>query len=263
MKGILAALLLPLAALAQPAPKFEVASVKLHEVSPGLFYAPRAGAGISLSGNRVTFTGTLTGIVMAAYNLKDFQVSGGPDWTDQAGRTAIYDIVAKTEGDTPPSMDQVRLAMQALLADRFHLKLHHDSKEVAVYNLVVDKNGPKMKESSPGTECKPEMLEASGALFRVKFSNCAVPDFLKLIASTVDRPLIDRTGLKPAYDFTLEFTPRRPDGSPIPGQESSDAVETAPTIIPALQQELGLKLVPAKESVDVVVIDHADRPAAN
>lgn len=263
MKNALAALLLPLAALAQPAPTFEVASVKLHEVRPGLFYVARTGAGINLSGNRVTFTGTLTSIVMAAYNLKDFQVSGGPDWTDQAGRAALYDIVAKTEGDAIPSMDQVRLAMQALLAERFHLTIHHDSKDVATYDLVVDKNGPKMKESSSGTECKTEMLQASGAVFRVKFTNCTVPDFLKLIASTMDRPLFDRTGLKPGYDFTLEFTPRRPDGSLIPGQEAAEAAETAPTIMPALQQELGLKIVQAKEAVDVVVIDHAERPAAN
>jgi uncharacterized protein (TIGR03435 family) len=123
MKRILAVLLLPLAVAAQLAPKFEVASVKQHELAPGMFVT-RAGAGISLSGNRVTLTGTLTSIVMAAYNLKEFQVSGGPDWADQAGRPAIYDIEAKTEGEAIPSMDQVRLALQALLADRFHLKLH-------------------------------------------------------------------------------------------------------------------------------------------
>ena len=80
---------------------------------------------------------------------------------------------------------------------------------------------------------------------------------------TVDRPVMDRTGLKQGYDFTLEFSPRRPDGSLLPGQDAPDVVETAPTIMPALQQELGLKVVAAKESVDVVVIDHADRPGAN
>ena len=84
MKRTLAVLLLPLAALAQPAPKFEVVSVKLHELQPGMFVARNGAAGISLSGNRVTVGGTLTSIVMAAYNLKEFQVSGGPDWTDQS-----------------------------------------------------------------------------------------------------------------------------------------------------------------------------------
>lgn len=261
MKDMLAVLLLPLAALAQPAPKFEVASVKQHEIPPGMFVT-RTGAGINLSGNRVTLTGTLTSIVMAAYNLKDFQVSGGPDWTDKGGRPEIYDIAAKTEGDGAASIDQVRLAMQELLADRFHLKIHHDSKEVAVYDLMVDKNGPKMKEGAPGTECKPDMLQ-SGITFRVKFTNCRVTDLIQLIGQTVDRPVLDRTSLEPGYDFTLEFSPRRPDGSLLPGQDSPDVVETAPTIMPALQQELGLKLVPAKESVDVVAIDHAERPSGN
>jgi uncharacterized protein (TIGR03435 family) len=258
----LAFLLLPLAALTQPGPKFEVASVKLHELPTGAIAFRAGGAAINLSGNRVTVGGTLTSIVMAAYNLKDFQVSGGPEWADGGGRPEIYDIVAKTEGDTTPSMDQVRLALQELLADRFHLKVHHDSKEVTVYDVVVDKNGPKMKEGTPGTDCKRDML-AAGVTMRVKFTGCTVAEFLKTISITFDHPLMDRTGLKSGYDFTLEFSPRRPDGSLVPGQDSPDVVETAPTIMPALQQELGLKVVPAKESVDVVVIDHADRPGEN
>jgi len=104
---------------------------------------------------------------------------------------------------------------------------------------------------------------AAGVTMRVKFTNCTVVEFLKQISITLNHPLMDRTGLKPAYDFTLEFSPRRPDGSTVPGQDSPDVVETAPTIMPAMQQEFGLKVVPAKEPVDVVVIDHADRPGAN
>lgn len=90
-----------------------------------------------------------------------------------------------------------------------------------------------------------QSIQGDGVLFRVKFANCTMQEFIWRIGSTLDHPLMDRTGLKAGYDFTLESVLRPPDGSLLPGHKASSATETAPIIMPALQQELGLKVVSA------------------
>ena len=120
---------------------------------------------IRISGNRVTLQMIgLKGLVMAAYNVKEYQVSGGPRWASEPD--GMYDISAKTEGDAAQSMDQVRSMLRSLLAERFHLKLRRESKELPVYNLVVVKSGLKLKEAT-------ETAAADGGHAQARFDGTA------------------------------------------------------------------------------------------
>jgi uncharacterized protein (TIGR03435 family) len=248
-----------LVGLGQPAPAtaFEVASVKPVEFPRGTFpFGDWTVPAIHISGNRVTTRSSLNGLVAAAYNLKPFQISGAPHWTDTMGRLQLYDLTAKTEGEGTPTMDEVCLKLQALLADRFQLKLHRETKELPVYDLVVGKNGPKLKESAGDTSPR-QPATLSGPLVRLNFSNRSMADLVRFLATNVDRPVLDKTGLTARYDFSLEFTRSNPD---VVALDSPDADNS---IFSAVQRQLGLKLVPAKEPTEMFVVDHVERPSAN
>jgi uncharacterized protein (TIGR03435 family) len=241
----------------QPAPMFEVASVRPYEFAPNMLGVTTLGASkILISGNRVTSRGSLLGLLMAAYGVRDFQISGDPGWTDKLGRQQFFDIAAKTEGDATATADQVRQMLQSLLADRFQLRVHRETKESPVYDLVVGKNGSKLKEHIGDTGPAEPVLQ-SGLLTRFKYSNRPIADLVALITRNVDRPVLDRTGLAGGYDFTLEFTWGNPELVP---RDSPDADRS---IFSALQQQLGLKLVAAKEPIEVLVIDHVEKPSEN
>jgi uncharacterized protein (TIGR03435 family) len=120
----------------QTAPEFEVASVKQLDQSvppgrPDLSFVGTSGKPAGIAGNRVTLTGTLHTIIATAYGIKTYQIAGAPPWAN----TLRYTITAKTPGDTVPTQEQVRPMLQSLLADRFQLKLHSDTKELPVYHL--------------------------------------------------------------------------------------------------------------------------------
>lgn len=139
--------------------------------------------------------------------------------------------------------------LQALLADRFRLKLHHETKVMPVYDLVVGKNGPKFKEHV-GETPPIEPPQFSGGLVKFKFVNRSIHDLVG-VRPGLDRPVLDKTGLTGNYDFTIEFSTNKND---------PDADLPAST---AVQEQLGLKLVEAKEPIDMLVIDTAEKPSAN
>jgi uncharacterized protein (TIGR03435 family) len=121
---------------------FEVASVKLEP------WNGQGSVGIFVRGNTLTAEHvSLNELVAFAYNLKDVQLSGGPGWADRSqaklSDAELYQVIAKAVGDSPPSMDQFRRMLQSLLTDRFQLKVHHQPKDLPVYNLVVNKGGPE------------------------------------------------------------------------------------------------------------------------
>jgi len=232
-------------AQAATAPSFEVASINPHPVPslPGGTLVVRSGGGgpvnIGIAGNRVSVSGDLKRFIMAAYNVKDFQVDGVPD----ALANELYDIAAKTEGDATPTLEQVRGMLEALLADRFHLKLHRETKEIAVYDLVVAKNGPKLKEAAGPRPAEGPVR--AGTVMRWSFTDRTIAGLIGLIASIVDRPIVDKTGLTGHYDFSIEIDAEHPK-------------EIAPAI-----EDLGLKLTSAKEPAEILVVDHATKPSAN
>jgi uncharacterized protein (TIGR03435 family) len=136
-----------------------------------------------------------------------------------------------------------------LLADRFQLKLHRESKELPVYDLVVSKNGPKFKEHVGDTP-PIEPPQFSGGLVKFKFVNRSIQDLVGVFPG-LDRPVLDRTGLTGNYDFTIEYSTNK-----------NDPNADLPVSL-AVQEQLGLKLVEAKEPIDIIVIDSAEKPSAN
>ena len=243
-------LLVSSAALAQPAPvpsAFEVASVKIHDGPPYTI------CGFSSSGPRATWlVCTAYGLVIEAYGLKNYQVSFSslaqrPDEND-------YDIFAKAEGDAPLTRNQFRQLLQQLLAERFSLKTHHQMKEMPVYALVIGKGGPKFKESAADAQ----FSGFGGVNGRNQYMKCTKAD-MEHLADTIqgfaDRPVMDRTGLKGYYDWRVEATSQfRINNNP----DLNDI-----SIFTAVQDQLGLKLEPAKEMIEILVVDHWEKPSAN
>jgi uncharacterized protein (TIGR03435 family) len=235
---------------APTAPAFEVASVKQLQQpgGSGLPYSGFLGTGgnpVKIAGNRITLEGTLNILIMAAYNVKDYQVTGGPPWTD----SDVFTIVAKTDGEDTPKLEQVRLMLQALLADRFQLKLHPDKKELKVYHLVVAKKSPKLKPSLPGERYGQTFDPSTPGTLRSSITKVTMADFVHLVSVYADRPVIDKTGLDGEYDYSIEWS-----------IESGD-VKLA--IMAAVQEQLGLKYEPVKEPTNVLVIDHVDKLSEN
>ena len=237
---------------------FEVASVKPTYAPPGRrVFAFSGPSRIVISGNRVTTGGNLLGFVEAAYNLQAYQVFAAD--VDRAALGQVYDIEARAPGDGIPTREEVRQMLQKLLVDRFQLKFRREQKEMAVYDLTVDKNGPKMKPGTPGEHPKPARPLVTGGVSELRFSSSTISEFLRTLASQFDRPVLDKTGLTGGYDFTLEVALLYPQ---MPGAEQASPDAGLP-IIAAIQQQLGLKFTPSKEMVETLVIDHAERASEN
>jgi uncharacterized protein (TIGR03435 family) len=231
--------------------EFEVASVKL--TSPG----SREGAGIKAmpGGQRYVATNVPVRLIFRLmYKLTEGQVSRGPAWFN----TERYDIDARA--DHPYNLDDLHVMFQNLLADRFKVQFHKETKELPAYALMVDKSGSKMKlNETPQDFQIPMNFTGPG-----KATGTRVPMnyFCWSLSGFLDRPVIDRTGLDKYYDFQLHFTPELPPGvtkDQLPPGTDLDG----PTMFTALKEQLGLKLEALKGPVDIYVIDHAEKPAEN
>jgi uncharacterized protein (TIGR03435 family) len=250
-----------------PPPAFEVASIKPNKSGNGLTKLMFAPDGLSASGVPIK------ALIGFAYNVKEFQMSGGPGWLD----TERYDIEAKMDEATIASLrkmtpeqgiEQRRLMVQSLLAERFKLKVSHSSKEMAVYALLVAKNGPKLTKtaddpSAPGGGQRKMMSMQAGELTANGIPMNALAD---RVAREVGRNVIDKTGLQGRYDFTLHWTPERApggsaDGGSGPAPPPPDA--SGPSIFTALQEQLGLKLESQKGPVETIIIESVERASEN
>jgi uncharacterized protein (TIGR03435 family) len=228
------------------APAFEVATVKQH-----VFAGTGGGRlGLSISGSRVTVsTITLTRLISMAYEVKTYQISGGPSWAGDA--STAYDIEAR--GDGTPTVGQAHVMLQALLADRFQLKMHRETKELPVYDLVVAKNGPKMKESAADATASVDVRGGATGSRQLTYTKMSMAGLATGITSDAGRPVIDKTGLTGNYSFALEWTV---DGTPAD-------VATGPSLFTAVEEQLGLKLESSRAPTEILVIDHAEKPAGN
>lgn len=241
-------LLLAFIQIAQPS--FEVASVRVN---------PRGSAGgegreresIVASPGSLTMTNvTLNSCLRWAYGVRDFQISGAPGWFD----TERYDIAARPSG--PVSGREMKTMVQTLLAERFHLALRRQKKDLPVYALVAGKNGPKLRASS--AEGPGGMRPGDGNLIFQKISMQEFADRLSARPFSLDRPVIDRTDLNGTYDFELKLADN--------ATELKHSLERndGPSISEVVQQQLGLKLEPQKSPLDFLVIEHAGKiPVAN
>lgn len=216
--------------LAQP-PRFEVASIR-----------PNANPGhnnIEPAPGRLTMSSvSLNTCLKYAYHVTSHQIAG-PPWID----TQTFDIVATALGATG---QDVRPLVQTLLADRFKLALHHETRELAGFALTVAKDGPKFRESEGDGEGNMN----GGRILIADRTNMA--KFAELLSGPMRGPVVDQTGLKGRYDFKLDLTPFLKVG---PEEASPDSV----AVFRAAVGQLGLKLEPKKLPLDVLVIDHIEK----
>jgi uncharacterized protein (TIGR03435 family) len=201
--------------------------------------------------NNFIMTGaSLKFIVQYAYDLHGFQLEGVPAWM----ASTRFDIVAKSETASGPvqsddfeaSQKLTRARLQSLLADRFKLRAHKGTMQMPVYGLIVAKGGPKLEESTANTgfSTRPGQFICSDE---------TTDDLASLLSGSMDRMVIDQTKLTGSYKFTLKWTP---DESPNPSLD-------LPGIFTAIQEQLGLKLVSTRGPVEMLIIDHIEKPSAN
>jgi uncharacterized protein (TIGR03435 family) len=247
--------LFPLVFLAaQEAPQltFEVASVKLNRTDTnGNHSIDRAPAGQLKAENT-----PVKMLIRFAYTLGDYQILNAPGWTESEG----YDILAKPAPGAEPDpwaseegQRRLRERTKALLAGRFGLQAHIESRESPIYALVVAKGGPKLKPSAE------KQMQISTNNTNVICTRATMARFAAIVlCARMGRAVVDRTGLAGEYDFRMDFVP-----DPVPGKSGGDSTPTGPSFITALQEQLGLRLEPAKGPADFLVIDHVERPSAN
>lgn len=225
--------------VAQTIPRFEVTSVKRS--------APdQAGIGGGVSVDSALFRSSrvpLRNLIYSAYGVPSWRLSGGPDWLD----TDAYDISATLPSGT--STDQIGLMLQGLLADRFHLRVHRETREASVYALVVAQGGSRLKPAAGNTFA---VKKGPGHL---EIHHATVPAFISYLNSGVaGRPVLDATELSGYFDFTLDWSSTL---------NTTEPQDLGPSLFTAIQEQLGLKLEPRKRPAEFIVIDRIDRPDEN
>ncbi|HUV70337.1 MAG TPA: TIGR03435 family protein [Terracidiphilus sp.] len=190
---------------------------------------------------------TVKGMMSVVYRIPSRQISGGPDWFDREN----FDVEAKA--DDTHNIDELHTMFKNMLADRFGLKFHIEMKPGAVYELIVDKAGVKMKADPAGGGVNiPIMPDGQGRFVGTRVPMEYLCWYLGQQMRSDARPVIDKTGLVGVYDFTLSFMPDLPP-----------ELQKLPALQDAVEEQLGLKLVPAKGPVPNYVIDRVDQPSAN
>lgn len=218
---------------------FEVASVKPSAPGdPGMYVEWPPGR-LSLRNVNLRHT------IKVAFLLDDYRIAGGPKWLDDDG----FDIEGKTA--EAASADQKRAMLQVLLADRFHLQSHRETRMVAGYAVVIAKSGPKLPKPE-----HPERPSASGwGPTIANGRNQTMEGFAQTLSASLQRPVVDETGIKDRFDFNLRWDAMV--APPVAGAEPGASV------FAALQEQLGLKLEARHMPVEILVIDRAEKPSAN
>jgi uncharacterized protein (TIGR03435 family) len=229
-------------------PAFEVATVKPSgpEITTRRFF---------IEGRRfVTLHTSLADLIQFAYGLHARQLATGPAWLE----SRKFDVVGTTSIDRPPTEQEWMKMMGNLLNTRFHLGFHLEKRELPVYGIVVDRDGPKFKATDKGPDSLPSMgFQGRG---RLVAHNAKLSDLAwELESAVLARPVVDQTGLTSRFDFTLTWLPDEFQTGALVG-ETNTGSEAPPNLLTALRQQLGLRLIAVKSFVDVMVIEHVDLP---
>jgi uncharacterized protein (TIGR03435 family) len=242
-------------------PSFEVESIK-----PGDPADFRRNIGFNPRGRFIANSASLRFLVRWAHRLQDFQVIGGPGWID----SEVFVIEAKSAGAPGGKLqdlseaqsrsldDLMHSSLQSLLADRFRLQVHRETRQHSVYELVVGKHGPKLVAASEtNTPAPRQVVIGSGEL---KGTGAGMGILAQMLSRQLGVVVIDRTDLVGQYDFELKWSPDpvQPTGAEAPAPDS-----LGPSVFTAIQEQLGLRLEPSKAPVQVLVIDHAEKPSPN
>jgi uncharacterized protein (TIGR03435 family) len=267
--------------------RFDVVSIK--PCKPSVTNGTPVFGGDSSPGNLRIGCGILAdtdnvGLIQVAYNRyangqltswKVIPIEGGPNWI----HSERYEIDAKSDGHPSILMMQGPM-LQTILEDRFKLKIHRETRQGPVYELALGKGSPKLKPLQDGS-CTPVVVGRPLPLLAdgqhrcrnmvspssVDFEGGTLSMFASSLGMVLDRPVIDRTGITSYFEIHLVFSPDdsaapRPVTAD-PGASAAVTSPDAPSIFQAIQEQLGLRLVPAKGPVDVLVIDHIERPSEN
>src|SRR5579863_1745426 len=244
--------------LAQAPSAFTVASIKPNKSSDDRFMLrPMPGGGLTATGV------TLKMLIMNAYVIAPYQISGAPSWVG----VERWDIEAKSEGvegRLPPA--QFNVLLRRLIEERFQLKIQRKSKKLAAYALVLTKTGSKLKPHAADSDLRPTARFGFGS---ASFVNMPIADLARQLTLDLGRPVLDRTGLTGSYDFTLEWAPASNEGGaeafglPPRAEPPSPVDSNKPSLFTALEEQLGLKFKSTKSPVDILVIDHVERPSDN
>jgi uncharacterized protein (TIGR03435 family) len=221
--------------------QFEVASVKLHTVA-----SPTTGrSGIEETKGLIRIENlSLKAIIQAAYGVKDFQYVG-PAWLEGIS----FDIVAKPPAEY--THQNLKPLLQDLLAQRFKLAIHHESRDESAFALLIARGGPKLREASKPRDyftVRPGLIACTRA---------STAELASALARILGRPVADNTGLTAAYDIKVEWTPDQ--APPSPTGERTDVSEPGLSLFTALNDQLGLRLLTQKMPVDVVIVDHVEK----
>jgi uncharacterized protein (TIGR03435 family) len=259
--------------------EYEVASIKPNKSANNMVRFMNSLDGFSTTGVTVQM------LIANAYGVQNFQISGAPGWLN----SERYDIDAKMDSATADALKKLdqehnrierQHMQQKLLADRFKLTVHSETRELPVYALVVDKNGLKLHEAKPGDTYPngvkgPDGVGRGGVVYMGRGTltgqGVALAPLVAQLSRQLGRTVVDKTGLTGKYDYTLQWTPEEgqgamfqgPGGGPQPPEGAAPPESSGPSIFTALQEQLGLKLESQKGPVEFVVIDHVERPSEN
>jgi uncharacterized protein (TIGR03435 family) len=235
-------------------PKFDVVTVKPSDPN-------RPGKLFTIRGRQIlTINTTVNDLITFAYSLQTKEILNAPPWMDEK-----YDVDGVPDVEGQPSLPQMRMLIADALVQRFGLKFHTEQREMTAYAVTVAKGGPKLIVST-APKNSPGGFGFRG-LGKLQVNNFTMKDFCHGMQEAVmDKPVVDQTGLTDRYDFTLDWTPDQSQfasfGAHIPPPNPDDP-NAPPSLFTALQEQLGLKMEVTKANVDVMVIDHIDKPSAN
>jgi uncharacterized protein (TIGR03435 family) len=237
--------------------KFEVASLKPSQPDP----TGRGGIRPAPGGQRYVATNApLRLFITVAYGVKGDQIAGGPDWMD----TARFDMNGLAARQS--NIDELHLMLQDLLAERFKLRFHRETKQLPIYALTVDKDGPKLKPREALNVGEQWIDVTAQRILQMTLSAKVVTTdyFAFRLSQLLDRPVVNMTKIPGNFDFDLAYTREPPPGVPENAVINGQQVDTSgPTIFEAVRRQLGLKLEPQKGPVEVIVVDHAEKPVEN
>ena len=240
----------------KPVPKVGVATIKPSDPnSTNRFYTLRGS-------HFVAQDQTVANLLEIAYGLQHTQVIGGPAWL----QTERFDVEAVPDQEGNYSYKDWNLMLQQILADRFHISCHRETHQLPAFNLTLAKGGPTLSPTTAGPDGKPNIDVKGRDVINLTGADAGIADFVKILQEAiVGRPVIDQTGLAGRYDFTLKFTPDRTAMSAKATAASPESAQQdlPPELFTAMQQQLGLKLVPTKAPAEILIVDNVQHPSQN
>ena len=227
---------------------FEVATIKPNASGVG------SSSTNSTNGFLLITNQTLRNIIQYAYNVRDFQISGGPGWMG----SDRYDVAAKPENGAHDQ--QMKQMLQTLLSDRFQLRFHRETREGAVYTLLVGKNGPRLQPAKEsGSSGITSGRNSTTGLSTMSGKRASLVEIAANLSARLGRPVFDKTGLTDKFDFELSWVPDLTTS----GTGAPSPAVSGPSLLTAVQEQLGLRLESQKGPIEILVIDQVSRPQEN